>query len=352
MQPLSVDEAFLDATGTDRIYGPAVNVARNLKKRIFDQLHLTASVGVAPNKFLAKLASDLHKPDGLTVIGAEDVERVLPPLPVTRIWGIGPKTAKRLQEMGIHTIGDLQRAPDVTLKLLLGDDSERCHRLAHGLDDRPVETDADARQISQEQTFRIDVANPDIVRDELLEQVQHVARRLRKHALRTGGVTLKIRYGQFQTITRSRMLDEPTDQTDALWNLSRSIFNDWARRSFQPIRLIGMAARNLTREPGQMILFADPASARHQRTRPRGGCDRRSLRDQRRPTRNRQQQNEPVNGRTQCGRQPGSHPTIPNATAYPIAAPARISLGQCASSRYRNSAQITANPHSVAAASG
>ncbi len=265
VQPLSIDEAFLDVTGTQRVHGPAIEIAAKLKARVRDELSLTASVGVAPNKFLAKLASDLEKPDGMTVIRAEDVDRVLPPLAVTKIWGIGPKTAKRLEGMGIRTIGDLRNAPDATLQLLLGDDAQRCRRLARGLDDRLVVTDSEAKQISQEQTFRIDVSDPQIVRNELLEQVQHVARRLRKHGLRCGGVTLKIRYGEFKTITRSQALGEPTDRTDVLWNVTRDVFDAWAGKSFQPVRLIGMAARSLQVGPGQMSLFEEPGAKKSER---------------------------------------------------------------------------------------
>ena len=265
VQPLSIDEAFLDVSGTDRIHGSAIDIARALKQRVRDELALTASVGVAPNKFLAKLASDLEKPDGLTVINADDVDRILPPLPVTKIWGIGPKTAKRLEGMAIRTIGDLRRASDATLRRLLGDDAERCRGLAHGIDHRDVVTDREAKQISQENTFGVNIADPDAVRNELLEQVQHVARRLRKNQLRAGGVTVKIRYGEFKTITRSRTLAEPTDRTDLLWNVTREVFDEWAAKSFSPVRLIGMAARNLSAGGEQMPLFADPAGERHER---------------------------------------------------------------------------------------
>jgi DNA polymerase-4 len=255
VQPLSIDEAFLDVTGTERAQGSAIEIAAKLKQRVRDELCLTASVGVAGNKFLAKLASDLEKPDGLTVINADDVDRILPPLPVTKIWGVGPKTAKRLEGMAIRTIGDLRRASDATLQRLLGDDADRCRRLAHGVDDREVETDSQAKQISQEQTFR----------GELLEQVQQVARRLRKHNLRAGGVTLKIRFGEFKTITRSQALAEPTDRTDLLWDVTREVFNGWAEKSFQPVRLIGVAARSLSSEGAQMPLFADPGAEKSQR---------------------------------------------------------------------------------------
>ena len=269
VQPLSIDEAFLDVSGTEKAHGvsSAVEIARRLKQRVRDELLLTASVGVAPNKFLAKLASDLEKPDGLTIITQGDVDRVLPPLPVTKIWGIGPKTAKRLEGMAIRTIGDVRRATDATLRRLLGGDEEaaRVRRLAHGLDERPVVTDAEAKQISQEQTFRINIPDPEIVRGELHEQVQQVARRLRKHHLRAGGVTVKIRFGEFQTITRSRALEEPTDRTDVLWATTRAVFDAWAAKSYQPVRLIGMAAKSLAAAGGQLSLFADPENEKHRR---------------------------------------------------------------------------------------
>ena len=264
VQPLSIDEAFLDVTGIEALQGNAVTIARKLKQRIRDELCITASVGVAPNKFLAKLASDLEKPDGLTVIRPEDIDRILPPLPITRIWGIGPKTAARLEGMCIRTIADIRRASEGTLERLLGEDAQRVRNLAFGRDDRPVVVDSEAKQVSQENTFRIDVPDPEAVRNELLAQVQHVAGRLRKAALRAGAVTVKIRFGQFKTITRSRALREPTDRTDLLWQVTREVFDEWAARSFQPVRLIGMAARNLTGQRGQLPLFADPSGQKHE----------------------------------------------------------------------------------------
>ncbi len=264
VQPLSIDEAFLDVSGSERLHGAGVEIARKLKARVHDALCLTASVGVASNKFLAKLASDLEKPDGLTVIDETNLNTILPPLPVTKIWGIGPKTAKRLEGMCIRTIGDLRRASEGTLERLLGEDGERVRNLAFGRDERIVVTDSDAKQISQERTFRINLPEPDAVRGELHEQVQQVARRLRKHHFRAGGVTLKIRFGEFQTITRSRALREATDRTDLLWQTALELFNEWARAGFKPVRLIGMAARTLSAGLGQLSLFEDPAGKRQQ----------------------------------------------------------------------------------------
>src|SRR6185503_5556408 len=135
VEPLSIDEAFLDVTGSIRLMGPAETIARKIKSAIRHETGLTASVGVAPNKFLAKLASDLQKPDGLVVIRREDIDRVLPPLPVSRLWGIGPKTAKRLADLNIKTIGDLQRLSPQDMEMRFGADGEHYTRLAHGLDD-------------------------------------------------------------------------------------------------------------------------------------------------------------------------------------------------------------------------
>jgi DNA polymerase-4 len=265
VQPLSIDEAFLDVSGSERLHGSGVDIARKLKQRVREQLCLTASVGVAPNKFLAKLASDLEKPDGLTVIDESSVDKILPPLPVTKIWGIGPKTAKHLESMFIRTIADLRRDSDATLNRLLGDDAARIRNLAFGRDERAVVTDSDAKQISQERTFRINIAEPEIVRGEIQQQAQQVARRLRRHGLRAGGVTIKIRFGEFQTITRSRTLAEPTDRTDVLWQTSRQLFDEWASAAFKPVRLIGMAAKALVAGVGQLTLFPDATAQRQQK---------------------------------------------------------------------------------------
>ncbi len=265
VQPLSIDEAFLDVTGSERLHGPPIEIAKKLKARVRDELHLTASVGVAPNKFLAKLACDLEKPDGMTVINADNLETILPPLPVTKIWGIGPKSAKRLEDRRIRTIQDLRNAPPAVLQQLFGEDAERIQRLARGIDARDVVTDSEAKQISHERTFRIDVVDPDVVRAALHDQAQDVAARLRKHQLKSSGVTLKIRFGEFQTITRSRALDGPTDRTDLLCDTARSVFNEWADRSFKPVRLIGFAAKSLSRTGEQLGLFSDPTSEKHER---------------------------------------------------------------------------------------
>jgi DNA polymerase-4 len=257
VEPISVDEAFVDLTGTQRLQGSPENIAAIIKQRVRDELHLTASVGVAPNKFLAKLASDLNKPNGLTIITPQNIDEILPPLPITRIWGIGPKTAKELERAGIKTIGDIRRAGLKWLTERFGDSGDHFHRLAHGLDERDVTPDSHAKSIGQEQTFGVDLIHLDEIKSVLLGQVENVAARVRRHRRRAGCVSLKIRFGDFQTITRAQALPEPTDVTSELWEAAKSILQKWASESFSPVRLIGMHAQNLTDEPQQQKLFVD-----------------------------------------------------------------------------------------------
>jgi DNA polymerase IV len=255
IEPLSIDEAFLDLTGTERLLGPAESLAERLRGRIMHDLQITASVGLAPNKFLAKLGSDMHKPDGLTIIGPEDIDRILPPLPVSKIWGIGKVTAAKLGRYGIRSIGDLRQRPLDWLHELFGADAEWFYNLARGIDHRPVVPDREAKSIGHEQTFEVDVADADEIRRVLLDQTEQVCRRLRKQGLAARGVSLKIRFGQFQTINRSVTLADPTDSTAELWQAARAIFDKWP---FQPVRLIGMTAERLSDGGEQLTLFADP----------------------------------------------------------------------------------------------
>ena len=255
IEPLSIDEAFLDMTGTQRLLGQPEDVARKLKNEIRDTTGLAASVGVAPNKFLAKLASDLEKPDGLTIIQPCEVDRILTPLPVSRLWGIGPVACTKLESMGIRTIGDLRRADGKLLASRFGDQAQHMLQLARGEDDRPVVCDHDAKSIGQEQTFGQDLVEPEAVRAVLLEQVEQVARRLRKHQLFARCVTLKIRFGDFETITRSETGSFATQSTDELWATASAIFDKWRHSSFRPVRLIGMTASQLSRDQGQLDLY-------------------------------------------------------------------------------------------------
>ena len=265
VEPLSVDEAFLDVTGSDRLIGDAVTIAKDIRQRIKGELGLTASVGVSFNKFLAKLASDMDKPDGLTVIMPEDVARVLPPLPIERMWGVGPATAKKLRTWGVKTFADLQALSRAELDKRFGKHGDRFYRLSRGLDDRSVTPDHAAKSIGQEQTFGQDVVERAYVRGILFSQVQQVGRRLRKHGLSARGVNIKIRFGDFETITRSITLAEPTDVTDDLWEAARALFDQWADHGFVPVRLIGLSADRIESGGDQLSLFGDPQRDKRRR---------------------------------------------------------------------------------------
>ncbi|MCK4871106.1 MAG: DNA polymerase IV [Phycisphaerales bacterium] len=257
VEPVSVDEAFLDLTGTQRLLGPPGQVALAIKQRIAAELHLTASVGIAPNKFIAKIASDLEKPDGLTIVQPDGIDSLLRDLPINKLWGVGPVTARRMDRLSVRTVGDLRAMSRDRLTELFGQDGEHFYRLSRGIDDRPVTPDGEAKSISHEQTFETNIVDADEVRGFLLGQVELVARRLRKHRLSAGNVTVKIRYGDFQTITRSMMLTPPTDATADLWEAVRTLYDHWAEASFQPVRLIGAAAGKLGAGEAELGLFAD-----------------------------------------------------------------------------------------------
>lgn len=265
VQPLSVDEAFVDMTGSDRLMGDGPGVAQRVKRRIREEVDLTASVGVAPNKFLAKLASDMDKPDGLTIVAPEDVERVLPPLPVEKLWGVGPAAAEKLRRVGVRRVADLRRMGRAPLVRRFGSLGEHLHRLAHGEDDRPVVPDRRAKSIGQEQTFDADLDDPALVLAVMLGQVEQVAHRLRRQGFVTAGVTIKIRFGDFQTVTRSASISPPTDLTDELWRVGRALFDKWASAAFSPVRLIGFTADHLAAPGEQGELFPDAARDRSRR---------------------------------------------------------------------------------------
>ena len=294
VQPLSCDEAFIDATGSQRLLGPPEVIARSIKAQVRDGLGLNASIGVAPNKFLAKLASDLEKPNGLTVVAPapqddpDAIERFLAPLPVGRMWGVGPASEAKLAQHRLRTFGDLQRCPPDRLRRIAAspDHAEHLRRLCRGLDDRPVHSARDAKSIGHEQTFREDLQDPGHIRSVMLTQAEDVARRLRRKQRRARGVTVKIRYGNFQTLTRSATLDRPTDLTGELYRAATALFDHWAQHQFQPVRLIGVSATPLTdREDAQAPPLHRPRPRETAADRSRPRLDQRPLRPPRRPPR-------------------------------------------------------------------
>ena len=239
VEPLSLDEAFLDVTGCESLFGPPGEIARQIKAEILARTRLVASVGVAPNKFLAKIASDLRKPDALVVVPADGVQAFLDPLPVTRLWGVGRVTGGVLEQMGLHTIADLRRSGPERLREHFGSQGEHFWNLAHGRDDRRVVPDREAKSISHETTFATDIADREALRAWLLELTEHVGRRLRRHELQGRTVHLKLRFGDFRTIVRSRTLAKPTNITQEIWQAGAELLaeNLPPRRA---LRLVGL----------------------------------------------------------------------------------------------------------------
>ena len=197
IEPISLDEAFLDATGSVQLFGSAKKIGRAIKNQIREKLGLVASVGIAANKFLAKLASDLEKPDGFVIITEEEKQEILDPLPVSRIWGVGKVTEKALKSKGIHTIKELRETPPEVLRSIFGDQTTHVLRLAQGVDNREVEANRYTKSISSEQTFATDITDKDFLLDVLLSQVEDVAQRLRINKLEAKTITLKLRYEDY-----------------------------------------------------------------------------------------------------------------------------------------------------------
>jgi len=257
VEPLSIDEAFLDITGSVALLGPADEIARSIKKAIREATGMTASVGLAPNKFLAKIASDLKKPDGLVVLREDDVDQFLRDLPISRLWGVGPKTEARLHEMGFRTIGQLASASRESLVRTLGSLGEHLYQLSHGKDDRQVVPDWERKSVGTETTFDEDTDDRDLLLRTILELSDHVAERLRKDEYRARKVTLKLRYSNFSTHTKQHSLDRLIQAGDEIAAVARQLFSQFPLN--RKIRLIGVSAGDLHRgreDPEQLTLFA------------------------------------------------------------------------------------------------
>jgi nucleotidyltransferase/DNA polymerase involved in DNA repair len=256
VEPLSIDEAFLDITGSVALLGQPEAIARSIKNEIRKATGLTASVGLAPNKFLAKIASDLRKPDAFVVVEEKNVEEFLRDLPISRLWGVGPKTEVRLNEAGFRTIGQIASAPRESLIRSLGSLGEHLYQLSHGRDDRPVIPDWEPKSIGTETTFDEDTDDRELLLRTILELSDHVAERLRKDEYRAGKVTLKLRYASFSTHTKQRSLDKLIETGEEIAAIARELFSRFPLN--QKIRLIGVSAGDLHRsggDPQQLTLF-------------------------------------------------------------------------------------------------
>jgi len=265
VEPVSVDEAFVDLTGTASLFGPAPEAVREIKRRIRAETGLTASAGLAANKFIAKMASDLKKPDGLVIVEAGREAEFLAPLPIERLWGVGKATAKDLAALGIATIGQLQRLSRATLVARLGDHGAGLHDLAFGRDDRPVEPWTPPKSMGAETTFERDTTDRARLDTTLRGQAERVARELRAERLAAARVTLKLRFADFRTLTRSHTSDPTQDGLE----LYRRVAILLARETLvQPVRLIGVSASALTAEQtGQLGLLGDDAVRRERLAR-------------------------------------------------------------------------------------
>jgi len=264
VEPLSLDEAFLDVTGSQKLHDSAVEIGHAIRERIKNELNLIASVGIAPNKFLAKIASDHDKPNGFTVVDPKKVAEFLDPLPIRRLWGVGKQAEARLKAFGIHTIADLRRFPTQTLVETLGEKvGHHLTKLCRGEDDRPVIPDHEAVSISHETTFAQDITDREVLRAVLHELTDQVARRLRHQSAKAGTVQLKIRYEDFQTYTRSVSLPVATDITRELWEAVSMLFNERLPERRLQVRLLGMGVSHLHRgNARQALLFEDSDTSR------------------------------------------------------------------------------------------
>ena len=263
VEPISIDEAFLDVTGSQKLFGDGEQIARSIKQRIKEKEGITASVGVAPNKYLAKIASDLEKPDGLVVVSRERIAEFLEPLDISRLWGAGKHTQDKLCAMGIHTIGQLADFPRDVLKNKLGKMGEHFYNLAHGIDNRPVVKGEGVKSISNEHTFGEDVIDQEMLMKTLLQLSEKVGYRLRKKDLQGRTIHLKLRYDNFQTITRNKTLATPADSTQMIFNTIQRLFEQ-NYQTGRRVRLLGVGVSGFGDETAseQLSLF-DKTQASH-----------------------------------------------------------------------------------------
>ena len=263
VEPLSLDEAFVDLTGTERLHGPASTVARQIKDRVRDQLQLVVSVGVGPSKFIAKLASDLGKPDGLLLVEPQDVRQFLDPLGVNRLWGVGRVMQQKLHGLGISTIGQLARLSQDFLTQKFGSHGEHLWCLANGIDPREVVTGGIPKSIGHEDTFAEDLRDEQRLREIINGQADQVARRLRKQQLVARVVVLKVKTQDFKTRTRRKTLPRPTSDGSTLGEQACELL---ARvlPTIGPIRLTGVSATQLESAAAPRQLSLDEPT--HQRT--------------------------------------------------------------------------------------
>lgn len=253
-EQMSIDEAYLDITADTPDWESAIELARHLQHQVLEQTGLSASLGVATNKLVAKIASDRDKPGGLTVVHPGDEARFLVPLPVRVLWGVGPVMAQKLAEMGVNTVGDLVQVPEDELCSRFGSYGADLARQARGIDRRAVVTERTIKSISQERTFRRDIAEAEALEDQLRRMSQKVAARLKRKELAAGTVAIKLRYADFTTLSRQMALSVPTSEEEVIFQAAQTLLQRvWQPR--RPVRLLGVAARRLSPPPAQLPLL-------------------------------------------------------------------------------------------------
>jgi DNA polymerase IV len=257
VEPLSIDEAFLDVTGSVRLFGRPEEIAKDIKDAILREIGLTVSAGVAPSKFVAKIASDMNKPDGLTVVEPGKVREFLDPLPISRMWGAGKVTQEIMLKMGICTFRDLSLTPVKILEDKFGVHGRQMQLLSMGIDDRDVIPERDAKSIGHEDTFIKDILDVSLAKKELLSQASRVARRMRKEDIKGKTVTLKVKYSDFKQVTRSATLPCATDDAHEVFMTVCELLKKTSVGT-RPVRLLGISVSKFeTRSNSQLVLFED-----------------------------------------------------------------------------------------------
>lgn len=255
VEPLSLDEAFLDVTASIKLFGQAEEIAKQIKQSVRQEIGLTVSAGVAPSKLVAKIGSDLNKPDGLTVVPEGSVRQFLDPLPIERLWGVGKVTQKDLTLLNVKTIGDLSRLPKDLLQRRFGQQGLNLFFLSKGIDDRVVHPERKAKSIGREETFEEDILNKEKARREILNLSRRVTKRLRRHGVGGKTITLKVTYQDFSRITRSETLPSTTDDSRKVYQVCLDLLEK-TEVGKKPIRLLGIYLSQLAKPgEGQLFLF-------------------------------------------------------------------------------------------------